>query len=70
MKKLKYYEVDLFLRSGYKVDYEPVATVMLKSIVQVAKFLETVDLEWLHVSIYTPKKNLLDAEDILKIWRS
>ena len=68
---MKYYEVDLFPMGCFDSDnYEPVAVVQLKSITQVAKFLETVDFNYLTPMVYTPKYNILDAREILKIWRS
>lgn len=66
----KYYEVDLFAQGVFDEDYDPVAVVQLKSITQVARFIETVDFNYLTPMIYTPKNNFIDASELLKIWRS
>lgn len=68
---MKYYEVDLFPMGCLEpLSYDPIAVVHLKSIIQVVKFLETVDFEYITPFVYTPKNNYLDAKEILKIWRS
>ena len=67
-----YYEVVLLPQGCFDYgsnDYDPVAIVKLKSITQVAKFLETVDFHYLTPFVYTPKNNMLDAKEILKLWR-
>lgn len=64
------YEVDLFVKGDVDELDHFVGTVQLKSITQVAKFLDTVDFSYINTVVYTPKNNYLNAQDILKIWRS
>lgn len=68
---MKYYEVDLFpvVYDKQKI-VEPVAVVMLKSITQVAKFVDTVDMEYLIPQIWSPNNREIDTDQLLKIWRS
>lgn len=69
---MKYYEIDLFpkKKDGLSHLYDPIAVVKLKSITQVAKFLDTVNFDYLYAFVYTPKNNELSADQILRIWRS
>ena len=55
------YEIELI------VEYKVVATLMLKSITQVAKFLKTIDFDILEVVIYTPKNRMLSLKKVLEV---
>ena len=60
----KYYEVDLFAQGVFDEEYDSVAVVQLKSITPVARFIETVDFNYLTPMIYTPKNNFIDASEL------
>lgn len=68
---MKYYEVDLFpvVYDKHQI-VEPVAVVMLKSITQVAKFVDTINMEYLIPQIWSPNNKEIDTNQLLKIWRS
>lgn len=58
------YEVNLFIGKS------PICCVFLKSITQVAKFLDTVDFEMVNVHIYTPKMQYLDPKKVIEVWHA
>ena len=58
------YSVLLILR------FTPICEVKLKSITQVAKFLDTVNMDIVDVEIITPNNRPLDPYRLLEVWHA
>lgn len=59
------YEITLLLG-----DNRIIAEVRLKSITQVAKFLDTVDFDFIEPVVITPKGKSLSPRKILEVWNA
>lgn len=68
---MKYYEVYLYPVVNCKHSVvDIVGEVKFKTITQVARFVDTIDKDYLTCQIISPKLNFIDPDELLRIWRS